>query len=113
GYGMLAAQAHFGLLRPPPCDTANDESNCSPAEGGKAAMLYIALYTLALGEGCLRANIPPFGGDQFDENDIEESKQRSSFFNWYTFSISLGGAIGLAGSWPRVGSPCIATNARV
>ncbi|ERN01910.1 hypothetical protein AMTR_s00089p00178270 [Amborella trichopoda] len=95
GYGMLAIQAHFGSLRPPQCDIGNEKSNCSPVQGGKAAMLYIALYTVALGEGCLRANIPSFGGDQFDENDIEESKQRSSFFNWYTFSISLGGAIGL------------------
>ncbi|KAL4193093.1 hypothetical protein AMTRI_Chr06g175240 [Amborella trichopoda] len=65
-----------------------------PADAGKAAILYVGLYTVALGEGCLRANVASFGGDQFDENDIEESKQRSSFFNWLTCSISLGSGIG-------------------
>ncbi|KAE8785895.1 protein nrt1 ptr family -like isoform x1 [Hordeum vulgare] len=39
--------------------------------------------------------MPSLGADQFDRQDPTESRQQASFFNWYTFGISLGGFIGL------------------
>jgi dipeptide/tripeptide permease len=39
--------------------------------------------------------MPSLGADQFDHENPSESRQQSSFFNWYTFGISFGGFIGL------------------
>ena len=43
----------------------------------------------------MRAALPSLGGDQFDDKDPVELQLKSSFFNWFTFGISLGGFIGL------------------
>ncbi|PKA55930.1 Nitrate transporter 1.2 [Apostasia shenzhenica] len=95
GYALLTLQAHLSSLQPPKCDTANEWNQCKRVQGLNAAVLYSSLYTIALGEGCMRACMASFGEDQFDDNDPIESKQKSSFFNWYTFGISLGAFLGL------------------
>lgn len=95
GFCLLALQAHFPTLRPPACDISGPGNNCRQVHGYRAALLFIAMYTTALGEGCLRANLPSFGGDQFDEDDIAEIRPKSSFFNWFTMGISVGSLIGL------------------
>lgn len=43
----------------------------------------------------MRAALASFGGDQFEDDDPIEKQQKSSFFNWYTFGISLGVFSGL------------------
>jgi solute carrier family 15 (peptide/histidine transporter), member 3/4 len=43
----------------------------------------------------LRACISSLGGDQFDNDDPVEQRQKISFFNWFTFAISFGGFLGL------------------
>ncbi|OVA04611.1 Proton-dependent oligopeptide transporter family [Macleaya cordata] len=95
GFGLLALQAHLPSLQPPVCDISAQFSNCKQVHSYNAALLYIGLYLTAFGEGCLRANLAPLGGDQFDDNDPTELRQKSSFFNWFTFSISLGAIVGL------------------
>ncbi|KAI3974121.1 hypothetical protein MKX01_031579 [Papaver californicum] len=95
GYVLLATQAHLPSLQPPICDMSAQFGNCKQVHGYNAVVLYVGVYVLAFGEGCLRANLASFGGDQFDDNDPTELQQKSSFFNWYTFSISLGAIIGL------------------
>ncbi|XP_043722990.1 protein NRT1/ PTR FAMILY 4.5-like [Telopea speciosissima] len=94
GYRLLALQAYLPSLQPPPCDISKQSSNCKPVHGSNAAILNIALYIVALGEGFTRANLPSFGGDQFGEDEIG-LRRKSSFFNWYTIGISIGGIIGL------------------
>ncbi|KAI0494233.1 hypothetical protein KFK09_024365 [Dendrobium nobile] len=95
GLASLALQAHLPSLQPPKCDTVNEWNSCKKMSNLDASILYLSLYTVALGEGCLRSSMASFGGDQFDENDPIESQQKSSFFNWYTFDKSLGGLLGL------------------
>ncbi|XXG89245.1 hypothetical protein AAC387_Pa12g1295 [Persea americana] len=95
GYGLLALQAHLPSLQPPECNLSTPQSSCKHVNGNNAVLLYVAIYLIALGEGSMRANIPSFGGDQFDEDDPTESKKRSSFFNWLTVSLSIGSITGL------------------
>ncbi|RZC47517.1 hypothetical protein C5167_040471 [Papaver somniferum] len=95
GYVLLATQAHLPSLQPPVCDISVQFDNCKQVHGYNVVILYVGVYVLSFGEGCLRANLASFGGDQFDDNDPIELQQKSSFFNWYTFSISLGAIIGL------------------
>jgi dipeptide/tripeptide permease len=91
GYGLLALQAHLPSLHPAPCNIEADLSNCKEVHGWNATLLYGALYINAFGDGFVRSCMPSLGADQFDHKDPSESRQKSSFFNWYTFGISLGG----------------------
>ncbi|XP_021319481.1 protein NRT1/ PTR FAMILY 4.3 isoform X1 [Sorghum bicolor] len=95
GYGLLALQAHLPSLHPPPCNIEAEPSNCKEVHGWNSTLLFAALYISALGDGCMRACMPSLGADQFDHENPSESRQQSSFFNWYTFGISFGGFIGL------------------
>lgn len=93
--GLLALQAYLPSLHPPPCNIEAELSNCEEVHGFNTVILHIGLYTWAFSEGCIRACTPSLGADQFDHEDPSESRQQSSFFNWFTFGISLGGFIGL------------------
>ncbi|KAG1353895.1 hypothetical protein COCNU_07G000070 [Cocos nucifera] len=95
GYALLALHAHLPSLHPSDCEINGKHNNCEQVHGFNSAMLYIALYTTALGEGCVRGALPSFGGDQFDDKDPVELQLKASLFNWFTFGISLGGFIGL------------------
>ncbi|GJN02496.1 hypothetical protein PR202_ga19855 [Eleusine coracana subsp. coracana] len=73
-----------------------NQVTCKVVHGWNAVLLYAALYISAFGgEGCVRACLPSLGADQFDHEDPIESRQQSSFFNWFTFGISIGGLLGL------------------
>ncbi|KAJ0977178.1 hypothetical protein J5N97_012652 [Dioscorea zingiberensis] len=95
GFGLLALQAHLPSLHPPSCDINAQSHNCQRLHGFNSILLYLGLYTIALGEGCVRATLASLGADQFDSDDPVESRQWSSFFNWFTFGISLGAFTGL------------------
>jgi solute carrier family 15 (peptide/histidine transporter), member 3/4 len=92
---LLALQAFLPSLHPPPCNIEAELSNCQEVHGWNATLFYAALYISAFGEGCVRTCLPSLGADQFDRDDPSESRQQSSFFNWYTFWFSSGGFMGL------------------
>lgn len=87
GMGLLTFSAIAPGLKPS-CDT----DGCHPTSGQTAA-LFIALYLIALGTGGIKPCVSSFGADQFDENDETERKKKSSFFNWFYFSINIGALI--------------------
>ncbi|XP_072981467.1 protein NRT1/ PTR FAMILY 4.6-like [Typha angustifolia] len=95
GFVLLAFQAHFPSLHPPSCDVDGKSNTCVEVHGWNSAILNVALYSIAFGEGCIRACLPSLGGDQFDEDDPVESRLKASFFNWYTIGISVGSFTGL------------------
>ncbi|KAM0881194.1 hypothetical protein ACQ4PT_033084 [Festuca glaucescens] len=87
GVSLLAASTAV----PPRCImAAAGAAGCVAASGGKPAMLYSALYTIAAGAGGLKANVSGFGSDQFDARDPREERAMTFFFNRFYFSISLG-----------------------
>lgn len=63
--------------------------NCEHIHSNSAVVLYISVCVLALGEGCLRANLASLGWHSFDNIEPTELHQKSTFLNWYTYSIEL------------------------
>ncbi len=57
------------------------------------AALYVALFTIALGTGGIKANNSTFGADQFDDKNPRDQQEKQSFFNWFYFSINVGSLI--------------------
>ncbi|GJN27351.1 hypothetical protein PR202_gb15368 [Eleusine coracana subsp. coracana] len=90
GMTLLAASTALPGMRPPPC--ADGNGVCVSASGGQLAMLFAALYTVAVGAGGIKANVSGLGTDQFDTRDPAEEPAADRFFNRFFFCISIGSA---------------------
>ncbi|CAL8094150.1 unnamed protein product [Prunus armeniaca] len=93
GLIILTVQARLPSLRPPTCSPDSLNNPCQEVEGGKAALLFIGLYLVALGVGGIKGSLPSHGAEQFDESTPQGRKQRSTFFNYYVFCLACGGLI--------------------
>ena len=61
----------------------------SGLDTGNQVLFFVSLYVIALAQGykpCVQA----FGADQFDGKHPEQSKAKSSFFNWWLCGICIG-----------------------
>ncbi|EHA8591499.1 protein NRT1/ PTR FAMILY 8.1 [Cocos nucifera] len=87
GLTLLTMTASIPGLRP-----ACDQGACNPTNAQGAAF-FVALYLIALGTGGIKPCVSSFGADQFDESDESEKKRKSSFFNWFYFSINIGALV--------------------
>jgi peptide/histidine transporter 3/4 len=63
----LTIQAHYPKLKPPPCNIFDPAARCEKIGGGNSAVLFVALYVLAVGSAGIKAALPSHGADQFDE----------------------------------------------
>ncbi|CAN4098768.1 unnamed protein product [Withania somnifera] len=59
----------------------------------QTAVTFVALYLIALGTGGIKPCVSSYGADQFDDADEVEKKHKSSFFNWFYFSINIGALV--------------------
>ncbi|CAI0424303.1 unnamed protein product [Linum tenue] len=87
GMSLLTMSSAVPGLRP----SCNGDS-CH-ATSSQTAVCFVALYLIALGTGGIKPCVSSFGADQFDENDESEKKKKSSFFNWFYFSINIGALV--------------------
>ncbi|GMG98704.1 hypothetical protein Nepgr_000544 [Nepenthes gracilis] len=91
GMTLLTLATSLPSMRPPSCNDSQQQDNeCVEASGQQLAMLYAALYTIALGAGGIKATVSGFGSDQFDITDPKEGKAMMFFFNRFYFCISVG-----------------------
>ncbi|XVE78413.1 hypothetical protein DITRI_Ditri13aG0143000 [Diplodiscus trichospermus] len=91
GVILLTLATTIASMRPPPCDDYRRQHHeCIEVNGRQMALLYAALYTIALGGGGIKSNVSGFGSDQFDLTDPKEEKAMIFFFNRFYFSISIG-----------------------
>ncbi|KAI9169709.1 hypothetical protein LWI28_016471 [Acer negundo] len=90
GLVVLTVQARSGSLKPPVC---SPNIPCEEIGGGKAAMLFLGLYLVALGVGGIKGSLPAHGAEQLDESSPKGRKQRSTFFNYFVFCLSCGALI--------------------
>ncbi|GAB6030121.1 hypothetical protein CHUAL_005800 [Chamberlinius hualienensis] len=70
----------------------------SPAEGPHQEIcvwtMYFLLVVMAFAIGMIRANISPFGADQFKHVGAESLRR---FFNWYYWCVNIGGFVAIVG----------------
>ncbi|CAL9171230.1 unnamed protein product [Musa hybrid cultivar] len=91
GVSLLTMATSLSSMRPSACDSVRvAHHECVAASGDQLVMLFVSLYTIALGAGGIKANVSGFGSDQFDNRDPREEKAMIFFFNRFYFCISLG-----------------------
>ncbi|KAJ9565295.1 hypothetical protein OSB04_001261 [Centaurea solstitialis] len=88
GMTLLTISASVSGLKP----TCVSKEDCH-ATTTQSAVTFIALYLVALGTGGIKPCVSSYGADQFDDADEREKKHKSSFFNWFYFSINIGALI--------------------
>ncbi|KAK9742808.1 hypothetical protein RND81_03G198700 [Saponaria officinalis] len=80
------------LLKPVGCGTI--EQQCDPHSQFDVSIFFLSIYLVALGNGAAEPALATFGADQFDEEDPQESRAKTSFFSYFYVALNLGSLIG-------------------
>lgn len=116
GLGLLTLSAVFPSWSSTGCINVTNTATCSPSRI-QIIFFFFSLYLVAVAQGGHKPCVQAFGADQFDVDNPEEGKAKSSFFNWWYFSLCFGtiGAVIVLSyvqdnlSWVLgFGIPCIA-----
>ncbi|XP_024971823.1 protein NRT1/ PTR FAMILY 5.10-like isoform X2 [Cynara cardunculus var. scolymus] len=91
-FSALALLALSTLL-PSDCESDGGASSCSPQL--QVILFFISLYLVAFAQGGHKPCVQAFGADQFDANDPDECRAKSSFFNWWYFGMCVGPTVGI------------------
>lgn len=58
-------------------------------------LFFTAIYLISVGTGGHKPSLESFGADQFDDDHVEERKQKMSFFNWWNSGLCAGVIFGV------------------
>lgn len=89
GMIVLTLSASLNGLKP----SCSDNNNVCHTTQLQTSVFFVGLYMIALGTGGIKPCVSSFGADQFDDSDETEKKSKSSFFNWFYFSINIGALV--------------------
>ena len=99
------------------CQANNAASaSCSPPPL-QVILFFVSLYLAGIAQSGHKPCTQAFGADQFSSNNAEESKAKSSFFNWWYFGVCAGALVTISVvsyiqdnlSWALgFGIPCVA-----
>ncbi|OVA05230.1 Proton-dependent oligopeptide transporter family [Macleaya cordata] len=94
GLGLLTLSAVLPSLSPTDCKNKENNSSCTPSPL-QVIFFFSSLYLVAFAQGGHKPCVQAFGADQFDARDPDESKSKSSFFNWWYFGLCGGTFVSL------------------
>ncbi|GLU16340.1 hypothetical protein SLE2022_327780 [Rubroshorea leprosula] len=89
GLALLTLSAMVPLDATSSCLERNNVTSCS-SRLFQVILFFFSLYLAAIGQGGHKPCVQAFGADQFDGEDPEECKAKSSFFNWWYFGMNCG-----------------------
>ncbi|KAI3737286.1 hypothetical protein L2E82_27283 [Cichorium intybus] len=92
-YVLALAALAFSTLLPSNCISADGVSSCSPQL--QVILFFVSLYLVAFAQGGHKPCVQAFGADQFDADNPQERKAKSSFFNWWYFGLCAGPTVGI------------------
>uniref|UniRef100_A0A7N0UUI4 Uncharacterized protein n=2 Tax=Kalanchoe fedtschenkoi TaxID=63787 RepID=A0A7N0UUI4_KALFE len=85
GLGLLSLTAMLPLPK-----LSHKETVSGASLDLKLVLFYVALYIIAIAQSGHKPCVQAFGADQFDGDDPDECKAKSSFFNWWYFGMNGG-----------------------
>ncbi|XP_022925411.1 protein NRT1/ PTR FAMILY 5.10-like isoform X1 [Cucurbita moschata] len=88
GLGLLTVSATLPYSSTSACQQTENRVPCSPSLV-HVVLFFFSLYIVAFAQGGHKPCVQAFGADQFDGQHPEESKAKSSFFNWWYFGIAV------------------------
>lgn len=92
-YILALALLALSTLIASDCESDGGASSCSALL--QVILFFISLYLVAFAQGGHKPCVQAFGADQFDANDPDECRAKSSFFNWWYFGMCAGPTVGI------------------
>lgn len=93
GLGLLTLSAILPSISSSGCENTNKIVSCS--HQFQVILFFFSLYLVGIGQSGHKPCVQAFGADQFDGQNPEECKAKSSFFNWWYFSLCAGTLVAL------------------
>ena len=87
--GMVLLTLHPGLFSP----RFGENGTLAQASATQDAVLWIALYLVALGTGGIKPNVSTFGADQFEKGNVRHDKLKGRYWSYLYVTVNIGSLV--------------------